>query len=262
MTHRPSDSVVAPRRLSRREVQPLWVLAALSTLGIATVAFLRVLLVILDLRWYAALAELSSGSILEAVQDMEVPSAAGDRVTAVASVSTSLDLLLRLVYFGTGVAFVAWHYRARGNLDGLGITGFRRGRGWVIGAWLLPIVSLVMPYGMVAEVSRASHPAFPRQRPARQGERAEPLLACWWAAWVAMSVAWLLYDVLTWRLFDGDPPTAELVETRGTVLLADWATAVLTVLAALLAMLVLLRVTRRQHALTKPLAARAVGTPV
>jgi hypothetical protein len=66
-----------------------------------------------------------------------------------------------------------------------------------------------------------------------------------------MSIAQVLDEVLAWWLFDGDPPTAEVLETRGTVLLADWITAVLTVLAAILAALVLLRITRRQHALTR-----------
>ena len=259
----------APRRLSSREVQPIWVLAALSTLGIVAVSLLDVLIVVLNVRWYDALAELSSGALYVAEREMEVPSLAGDRVTAIESAAAALGQLSRLAYFGAGVAFVAWHYRARVNLEGLGITGFKRSQGWVLGAWLLPIVSLVMPYGMVAEVHRASDPAFPRQRPAREGDRADRLLVSWWTAWVAMSIVSLVYSGLYWWLFKGDLSTADLLDTRATVLLVDGLTAALTVIAGVLAVLVLIRITRRQHALTKLAtvpgpgiaADPAVGTP-
>jgi hypothetical protein len=103
--------------------------------------------------------------------------------------------LLNLVSYlliGTGIAFLIWLWRARDNVDFLYSPfapnptvpthgAHRRSPGWVVGAWICPIVQFWYPLQVVEDVARASEP---RDRPgiARSG-RIRALLYTWWVSW-------------------------------------------------------------------------------
>ncbi len=57
------------------------------------------------------------------------------------------------------IGFLVWWYRAYDNLPGL--TGFSRrfGRGWAVGAWFVPILSLWRPKQIGNDIWRAGDPA-------------------------------------------------------------------------------------------------------
>lgn len=86
-------------------------------------------------------------------------------------------VVLLLGAFATGVAFLAWLYRTRHNLDRLPGVRPRWPRRWVFLAWLLPGANLVLPAAVAADVARTS-----------AGHRAARLAWAWWAALIGSLV--------------------------------------------------------------------------
>ncbi|MFC9894796.1 PQQ-binding-like beta-propeller repeat protein [Nocardia sp. NPDC127579] len=89
--------------------------------------------------------------------------------------------------FAGAVVFLCWLWRARRNAEALFAGRHRLSIGWVIGAWVCPIVNLWFPRTIMADVVRASDPRTP------DGDlRAWPgggLVNGWWAT---MLLSWLL----------------------------------------------------------------------
>lgn len=89
------------------------------------------------------------------------------------------ELLLMLPYLlalvTAGVLTIVWCYRARKNLDVFPEAVTPIGAGWAIGGWLVPFVSLVMPYRVVANIARES----------LRRAVTPTSLKVWWAAWIA-----------------------------------------------------------------------------
>lgn len=89
---------------------------------------------------------------------------------------STLFLLSDLFLVGSAVSFLVWLYRARRNVEASGYPQ-RRARGWAMGAWFVPVVSLWFPYQVVADVRRGDPAA--RENPVVTRE-----LALWWTAWL------------------------------------------------------------------------------
>ncbi|SCL35606.1 protein of unknown function [Micromonospora pallida] len=84
-----------------------------------------------------------------------------------------------LVYLTAVVLVIVWTYRVRQNLDAFPGSAPGLGAGWAIGGWLIPLVNFVVPYRVVADVTRASvwRPGTGR------------LVGVWWAAWLVFLVS-------------------------------------------------------------------------
>ncbi|MFD8809629.1 DUF4328 domain-containing protein [Streptomyces sp. NPDC059597] len=134
------------------------------------------------------------------------------------------------------VVYLCWLYRVRVNAEVFDQSGQSLKRGWAIGAWFCPIVNLWFPRRIVLDIWNTS---APQGRPA--GHR---LIDLWWALWLVSLVA----DQATAR-FDGG---ADAVWEARVMLFAD----LVDIPAAVLAVLVVLRLTRMQHqkALAVPFA--------
>ncbi|WBQ05475.1 DUF4328 domain-containing protein [Kribbella sp. CA-293567] len=150
---------------------------------------------------------------------------------AVQSVAGSGPLLnvVGLLFLGTTIVFLIWLWRARENTEVLtpaaggfqgGYQGAQHGgqrgrggphrheQGWVIGAWVCPIVQFWYPLQVVEDVVRASEPteAPGPHRTAGWTQRGQvrTLLYGWWTAWTTFwviivgggSVA--MFSVLVW----------------------------------------------------------------
>jgi Domain of unknown function (DUF4328)/Protein of unknown function (DUF2510) len=59
------------------------------------------------------------------------------------------------------VVFVVWLWRAYSNVEALGVGPRRYGRGWVIGAWFVPIANLFIPKQIVNDCWRAADERAP-----------------------------------------------------------------------------------------------------
>ncbi|WP_431949033.1 DUF4328 domain-containing protein [Actinacidiphila sp. bgisy167] len=80
------------------------------------------------------------------------------------------------------VLFLVWLARSRRNALALAPQAALPGGGWLIGAWLIPVVNLFVPRRFVLGIGRASSPAW---NPGRDSA----LVNLWWAAWVGHGIA-------------------------------------------------------------------------
>ncbi len=76
------------------------------------------------------------------------------------------------------VVFLVWFYRARINAGGSDWRQ-RRGPGWAIGAWFVPVIWLWFPFQVMADIWRANLPAQARMKPA-------VLPGIWWTCWLLL----------------------------------------------------------------------------
>ncbi|MFE2639859.1 DUF4328 domain-containing protein [Streptomyces scopuliridis] len=73
------------------------------------------------------------------------------------------------------IAFLAWLPRVRDNARALSGQPPRYAWPWVYAGWIVPVLNLWVPRGIVADVHRASAP----------GERLPRAVNWWWGLWVA-----------------------------------------------------------------------------
>ncbi|MEV6653958.1 DUF4328 domain-containing protein [Streptomyces sp. NPDC051219] len=161
------------------------------------------------------------------------------------AVAEGLSLLL---YLATGALFIIWFHRVRKNAGVFGPDLHRGGPGWAIGSWFIPIANIWLPRGVAADTWRAS-----RRDPYGDG-KAEPLtvLNLWWLFFVLTQIA----DFVAGEAYD-DADTAEEFATAAGVVMGS---AVLDIVAAVLAALFVRHLTAMQHA--KALRGPAVGHSV
>ena len=115
-----------------------------------------------------------------------------------------------LLTIGIGGLFVLWLWRAARNNQRLGRPG-ALGPGWAIGAWFIPIGSLVLPGLQVQQVWKGAESSVPRGDPAWRQVRPNPQIWIWW-------VAYVVGQVLT---FVGFGLLGQTDDPQGEVLVAD-----------------------------------------
>jgi hypothetical protein len=157
--------------------------------------------------------------------------AAADDPLVLASGMLALSLIGALV--ATGIAFITWLYIARKNLDQWRIRGLRWGPGWAIGAWILPLVNLVLPALMVYGVVRGSRTP-PDQTEAPRG--GSTLVWLWWLSYLLSGVGGVVFVS---QDFDDSDSTASIAGYNAMSAVPD-------MVAAALAIVLVLRVTRSQ----------------
>ncbi|MER7761837.1 DUF4328 domain-containing protein [Streptomyces sp. NPDC097619] len=163
---------------------------------------------------------------------------------------TLSDTLRMNLLLPTAAVFLVWFRRVRENAQVFAPEGFRRGPGWSLGSWFVPVVNFWMPYRIAVETWTAS-----TQLPAA-GQPARPSLGTvnsWWGLWItATLVGW----AGTFTLF-GNEGEAYL---RGmeTMIFSD----LLELAAAVAAVLFVRRLSALQHvkAVEGPVA-RTPATP-
>jgi hypothetical protein len=140
-----------------------------------------------------------------------------------------------------GIAYIAWFRRARANLPRLGVVGLTRGTGWAVGAWFVPIVSLIMPKGIHNEIWRASDPdlPWPAERVAWIRVPVPALHDVWWAAFVVAS----LLETVGGKLAGADD-----LGTVGVGMLMLAVASLVWLVAAALVVPIVLALTARQRA--------------
>ncbi len=140
-----------------------------------------------------------------------------------------------LMVLVTGVVFIVWLYRASRS-DRVSPAWMRRGAGWAIGGWFIPLANLVLPYQQVSDLHRAAFVARGEGKPVPE----VPLVRWWWGTWIGAGiVSWV-------ALAQQGDPTSEGIQVLRDIRGADTAElvgAVLTLAAALLAATVVGRIT-------------------
>lgn len=121
------------------------------------------------------------------------------------------------------VLFLVWLARSRRNALALSPEAAVPSRGWLIGAWFIPVVNLLAPRRIVLDIGRAGSASWE--------QRETTLVNLWWGAWVAHA---LLLTAVS-RVAPGSLPCLVLTEA-------------LMLAAAVLAALLIERVTALQGA--------------
>jgi len=97
-------------------------------------------------------------------------------------------LLLALVLL-TGLAFVCWLFRARGNAYAISPGVFHRyATPLLVFAWIAPPVSLFIPKGLVDDILTTSRPGGLRPGTDLYRGRRSGLVWAWWVAWLLWTV--------------------------------------------------------------------------
>ncbi|WP_369270250.1 DUF4328 domain-containing protein [Streptomyces sp. R11] len=100
---------------------------------------------------------------------------------AAASLYDTAGRVQVFVYLPVAIVFVVWFFRMRRNTGLLAPDRFRNGPGWAIGAWLIPLVNLWMPYRVAFDMWGAATP-LPAEGE-RHRARTWPV-NLWWALFV------------------------------------------------------------------------------
>jgi Domain of unknown function (DUF4328)/Protein of unknown function (DUF2510) len=114
------------------------------------------------------------------------------------------------------IGFLVWWYRAYDNLPGL--TGFSRrfGRGWSIGAWFVPILSLWRPKQIGNDIWRGSDPAARGNRE-WMSLPVGSLVHWWWAVYLLSGFV----GGVAGTLLNGDPVLSNSVVGPGLLPVAN-----------------------------------------
>ncbi|MFI9381626.1 DUF4328 domain-containing protein [Kutzneria sp. NPDC052558] len=132
----------------------------------------------------------------------------------------ALAVAYLLALAAAAVVFVVWLWQVRSNAEiAAGPATQRLGRGWAIGAWICPIVNFWFPYQYVVDVWRASAP--------NREDSGEGLVLGWWLCFFASNVC-------------------ARIATYGNGIGVVFVAAGLDVVSAVLAVLVIRRVTEWQ----------------
>ena len=151
-----------------------------------------------------------------------------DRIYDAAGIAQTLALL------ATVVVYLCWFHRVRVNAEVFRPDGHSKARGWAIGAWFTPVVNLWFPRRIAVDIWNASSPGAPWDRPRPHG-----LVNAWWTLWVVS----LLADRVA-TLGGRKAETArEIHDSAAQMMFAD----AVDIAAAVLAILVVLRLTAMQH---------------
>lgn len=156
-------------------------------------------------------------------------------VLVVALLEIGLAVFEVLLYIATVVAFLLWLYRSHENLPSFGVrkNSLEYSSGWAVGSFFVPFVTLVVPYRAIRELWSKSVPhaadLFPHPSP-------PAFFPLWWAAWLINNFVGQAYLRLSW----GEKLSPESSALFGAV------TAVLNILAAILAIMVIREIDRQQ----------------
>ncbi|MER5863689.1 DUF4328 domain-containing protein [Kitasatospora sp. NPDC002040] len=202
-----------------------------SPRGLAVAASILVGVVALADLLDAAMAFVVRGDYQQLVDEPEL---SGDLVVNSAVVWAGTSGLTVLALVAAGVVFACWFVRIRKNAELLAPQApHSRSAGWVVWGWIVPVVSFWFPFQIARDCWRASAP---------KGDPwgSELVLRLWWAAWLLSLAAGQAAQQLV-----GAEETPEAYATAfGAVAVAD----LVDVVAAVLAILVLRRLTALQDA--------------
>ena len=144
-----------------------------------------------------------------------------------------------------GISFIVWLRRAYRNLGALGFQWLRIPAGWAVGAWFVPILSMIRPKSIVNDVWRASDPSLPRELSHPPDGAPVPATINWW--WATFLVSGSLLRIDDSGVFDSS--LDGMISATRLVMAGDSLSAVAGILAILVVRAVTLRQEQRHLAL-------------
>ncbi|WP_280431648.1 DUF4328 domain-containing protein, partial [Nocardia brasiliensis] len=163
-----------PHTVGERHYRPLETLGAVAIVALIANMVVRAVFWVANLRNYVLLDDYASGAVgqselLRRSEELDVWFALSLPVAALTTVFTLS-------------AVIAWLWRARTNAEFGCAARHRLARGWVVGGWFVPIVSLWFPPVLVDDVVRASDPGTAPHASRLTANATTPLVVLWWLA--------------------------------------------------------------------------------
>jgi len=143
-----------------------------------------------------------------------------------------------LLFVALGFSYLAWLRRSYRNQSALGAQGLKYSPNWATAYWFIPIVNLFRPYQVTKEIYQTSDPNA--EGTTWSFLPVSALLGWWWAAWIIASAAGRAAS----RSTRGEPTIEQLV----TASWIDIVSSITSVIAAVLALMVVRKITDRQTA--------------
>jgi Domain of unknown function (DUF4328) len=181
---------------------------------------------------FAVWADLLQYDATGALADGETGAAAlrrADRADELLGISTSAQGLSLVACV---VVYLCWFHRVRANAQVFDPLGHAKSPGWAIGGWFVPVGNLWIPRRITLDIWDASSPWGTT--------RSHTLVNSWWALWLASLFA---DRVATTGYGDDADGAAQLHDGALRLVFSD----ALDIAAAVLAILLVLRLTRMQH---------------
>ncbi len=234
--------------------QRLRTLRTVAVVGLVLISFANINNVAADLEYIDVANRILDGEqpTIREITDAE------DRVDRASIVLTASYLLLGIF------AFIPWFHRAYANLPRMGVQGMRYGTGWAIGAWFIPFFNLVRPKQIANDIDRASDPEAIVTTSAWH-ERAPAALLHWW--WAAFLISGLLANIAVRAIIDAADEDLltrrdafDALEQERVGFVVDALASVIAIVAAVLAIMVIRRITAAQDTVIDRL--EAGGEPV
>jgi hypothetical protein len=175
-----------------------------------------------DITMYDVTGSFADGDYSDAVQ-REAEHA--DTVYVMAGYTQTASLVAAIV------VYLIWFHRMRVNAEVFNPFGHSKRRAWVIWGWFVPIVSLWFPRRVMLDIWDASTPVGSRG--------SHGLVNAWWTLWIISLVASRAGSTAYQRAETSE----EIQGAVGQIMFAD----VIDIGAAVLAILVVLRLTRMQN---------------
>ena len=152
-----------------------------------------------------------------------------------------LALLQVPVFLATSIVFLVWLNLSYKNLHVLRPSFLNFSSGWAVGYWFIPFLNLWKPFQVVREVWWESDPEIPQDQMflTESLHSAPTYMGVWWAFWLGSNIA----NNIAGRMFDLEG-TANIA-AAGVVFVV---TAMLSITAAILAIMVVRDITSRQAA--------------
>ncbi|MGH9247322.1 MAG: DUF4328 domain-containing protein [Acidimicrobiales bacterium] len=165
-----------------------------------------------------------------------------------------VSVLTLVGQIGTGVVVIIWQWRLAKNHELMGRPGTTFGPGWAIAGWLIPVVSLVIPYLQLRELWKGSDWRFRPHQPDWKDAPVGPALNLWWLGWIVGSVGGVVVQ------FAGQPDTDDLeaaADSLESILSLSVPVLLISVATAVLFLIVVQQLTERHtHAVSLAAAGR------
>ncbi len=161
------------------------------------------------------------------------------RDEAAANNVQSIAITMVVLLLVTLILFIIWMWRAAKNNEALGRTHPRFGPGWSIGGWFIPFANLVIPVLIMQDLWRGSDPSIPRGDTRWKIVDRSALVGWWWGLLVGSRIAVGFFNGVS------NDERFTISELRSDVSLSI-VSAALSIVAAVLAILVVRSITTRQ----------------
>jgi hypothetical protein len=177
----------------------------------------------------------------------------------------SIAIVVAYVVLGI-FTFIPWFHRAYSNLPKLGVAHLRYGTGWAIGAWFIPIFNLFRPKQIANDIDRASAPDALVTTNAWHQRAPAALLHWWWglfllSGFLANFAARAIINAANDQIFVHRQEALDALEQERAGFALDAFASVVAIVAAVLAILVIRRISAHQDAVIDRLEAPGAATP-